>query len=131
MLTHSRLSFLRRRGPSLPNNYVSAYVVHDPCPTLPMRKLEKLQYPTLKHGPWGAMIHIITHLIVGAIIFMAIATAALGLGLFVKKIEGWGAAPFVIWVLTAVEYFLVVADALLFVYVVGKSIWKVGKDMEL
>lgn len=95
------------------------------------KKVTNGNHPNLKSGPWGALIHILIHLVVGALIFVAIALVAVALGEFVKRVEAWGASPFVVFVLTAVEYILLLADAFLFLYLVIKSIVKVGKEIEL
>lgn len=92
---------------------------------------EQNKYPNLKSGPWGALIHIVTHMAVGAIIFVVIALFAFGLGQFVKLLECWGAAKPLIYILVTVEYILVVVDVLLFLYLLYKSVVKVAKETDL
>lgn len=94
-------------------------------------KVTNGKYPNLKTGPWGACIHLITHMAVGTVIFVVIALFAFGLGQFVKLLEAWGASKPLIYILVTVEYILVVVDVALFLYLLVKSVVKVGKETEL
>ncbi|MGJ7483612.1 hypothetical protein ACSFA2_00030 [Variovorax sp. LT2P21] len=82
-------------------------------------------------GGFAATVHFATHAAFGSIIFLIIALPAYGLGELVRWLAKQGASPYVINVLTALEYFIITADALLLAVLIIKSLYKAGKDVEL
>ena len=80
---------------------------------------------------WAAIVHFAVHIVVGAFIFILIALPAFGLGLLVQYLAIHGAAPYVIQVLTFLEYAIVTIDAMTFlVYLVITGIHAVKEMTE-
>ena len=68
---------------------------------------------------WSPVVHFGVHVVVGSLIFVLIAMPAFGLGLLVQYLAVNGTAPYVIQVLTLLEYAIVTIDAMAFlVYLV-------------
>lgn len=65
---------------------------------------------------WQPIVHFTTHTAVGSVIFVIIALPAYGLGQLVHWLTGQGAAPYVVGVLTLLEYAIVTLDALLLLW---------------
>jgi ABC-type tungstate transport system substrate-binding protein len=85
-----------------------------------------------KLAGWKAVVHFATHATLGMAIFAIVAIPAVLLNLFIHWLEAKDyASPFVIFVLTFVEYAVLVADAALYLYLVGKSLYKASEDLEL
>jgi hypothetical protein len=73
---------------------------------------------------WQTIVHVATHVFVGATIFAIVALAAVLLGLMVKWLESMGASEYVVTVFTLLEDAIVTVDAVWFIaYIVnsGKS----------
>lgn len=79
-------------------------------------------------GPWWSpVVHALVHVVIGTVIFIIIAVAALLLGLFVHWLGTLGVSGYVIDVLTFTEYAIVTLDAvglLWYIGVTGFSAWK-------
>lgn len=86
---------------------------------------------TPKHSPWAAVVHMFVHSIAGMAIFAIIAVPAIGLNYLIKYLEREGADPVVLAVLTVLEYSILIGDALLYLALLGKSLWKAAKELEL
>ena len=85
-----------------------------------------------KHSGWKALVHLATHAVYGMGIFAIVALPAVLLNLAVKWLQARQyASDFVIWVLVAMEYAVLVADAALYLYLVGKSLYKASQELEL
>jgi hypothetical protein len=69
-----------------------------------------------KHPPtwWSPVVHFGVHIVVGFLIFVLISLPAFGLGLLVQYLAIHGTAPYVIQVLTLLEYAIVTIDAMAF-----------------
>ncbi len=68
---------------------------------------------------WSPVVHFGVHVVVGSLIFVLISMPAFGLGLLVQYLAVNGTAPYVIQVLTLLEYAIVTIDAMAFlVYLV-------------
>jgi len=82
-------------------------------------------------GPrhWLAPVaHFAAHAVVGCLIFVIIALPAYGLGHLVKWLAIQGTAPYVLQVLTLVEYAIVTADAIAFVWHLLYSLYKAFRE---
>jgi hypothetical protein len=64
---------------------------------------------------WSPIVHFLAHTVVGTIIFVIIAGAAVSLSLLVHYLESLNVSAFSITVITAVEYVILIFDATLFV----------------
>lgn len=76
---------------------------------------------------WAPVVHAFVHVVIGTVIFVIIALAALLLGLFVHWLGTLGVSGYVIDVLTFTEYAIVTLDAiglLWYLGVTGFSAWK-------
>ena len=81
---------------------------------------------TLNHRAnwWSPVVHFGVHVLAGSLIFVLISLPAYGLGLLIQYLAQSGAAPYVIQVLTVLEYAIVTLDALvLLTYIVYTSIY--------
>ncbi len=58
--------------------------------------------------------HFGVHIVVGSLIFVLISLPAFGLGLLVQYLAMKGTAPYVVQVLTLLEYAIVTIDAMAF-----------------
>ncbi len=69
-----------------------------------------------KHQPtwWSPVVHFGVHVMVGALIFVLISLPAFGLGLLVQSLAVQGTDPYVVQVLTLLEYAIVTIDAMAF-----------------
>ena len=78
--------------------------------------LEKEAYVNQKHQQtwWSPVVHFGVHIVVGSLIFVLISLPAFGLGLLVQYLAIHGTAPYVIQVLTLLEYAIVTIDAMAF-----------------
>jgi hypothetical protein len=89
----------------------------------------------MSKGPlsgWKAVVHLLTHAFFGMVIFAIVAIPAVLLGLAVKWLERHGyAGGFVVGVLTFMEYAVLVADAALYLFLVGKALYKAAVELEL
>ena len=63
---------------------------------------------------WSPVVHFGVHVVVGSLIFVLISLPAFGLGLLVQSLALQGTAPYVIQVLTLLEYAIVTIDAMAF-----------------
>lgn len=99
--------------------------------TIEIEKERDLSNPEKRHSPWATMAHLLTHIFIGSILFVAIAVPAIALNLWVHYLETLGVSWYIIWVITAVEYALITGDALLLLVLVGKSLYKAAKELEL
>ena len=63
---------------------------------------------------WAPVVHFGVHVVVGSLIFVLISLPAFGLGLLVQYLAMKGTAPYVIQVLTLLEYAIVTIDAVAF-----------------
>ncbi len=63
---------------------------------------------------WSPVVHFGVHVVVGSLIFVLISLPAFGLGLVVQYLAVNGTAPYVIQVLTLLEYAIVTIDAMAF-----------------
>jgi hypothetical protein len=84
-----------------------------------------------KHSGWTTLVHLAVHAVLGMVIFAIVAVPALALGRFVKWLEAAGATPYVIQVLTPLEHTIFTADALLYLFLMLKALYKAGKELEL
>lgn len=85
-----------------------------------------------KYAGVKALIHLATHAVYGVVIFAIVAIPAVLLGLLVSWLEANKLAPpFVISVLTFMEYAVLVADATLYLFLVGKSLYKASEELDL
>lgn len=84
-----------------------------------------------KHSPWQTLVRLVTHIIIGSLLFVAIAIPAIALNLWVHYLETLKVSEYIIWIITGVEYFLITADALVLVVLVWKSAIKAAKELEL
>lgn len=82
-------------------------------------------------SPWKTLVHLITHIVIATILFVAVAIPAIGLNLWVHYLETLKVSEYIIWVITGVEYFFITADALVLIVLVCKSTWKAVKELEL
>ncbi|MGE3342305.1 MAG: hypothetical protein AB7L71_02625 [Vicinamibacterales bacterium] len=76
---------------------------------------------------WAPIVHALTHTVVGTLIFLIIATAAVVLGQFVQWLQGIGTSAYVLAVLTFLEYAIVTVDAvgyLLYLVTTAYQAWK-------
>lgn len=79
---------------------------------------------------WKPIVHFLTHSVVGSAIFIIIAIPALLLGKLVHLLEKWGVAPYVLSVLTYLEYFIVTVDAILVVVYLGFAGYRAIKEQK-
>ena len=63
---------------------------------------------------WSPVVHFGVHVVVGSLIFVLISLPAFGLGILVQYVAAKGTAPYVIQVLTLLEYAIVTIDAMAF-----------------
>jgi hypothetical protein len=63
---------------------------------------------------WSPVVHFGVHIVVGSLIFVLISMPAFGLGILVQYLAVNGTAPYVIQVLTLLEYAIVTIDAMAF-----------------
>lgn len=89
-----------------------------------------------KHGFWGAVLHLIGHIIGGAVLFISVACVTWGLGFALAKMNELHPFPGpVLSLLHNFEIGLLLADALLSAIVVLYGIWQFlrqlgGRDHE-
>ena len=94
-----------------PTNSANPAVNMDLFKTLPLgRKRVKLS----KQAWWAPVVRFGVHVVVGSMIFVLISLPAFGLGLLVQYLANQGTAPYVVQVLTLLEYAIVTIDAVAF-----------------
>jgi hypothetical protein len=70
---------------------------------------------------WEDLARFIGHLLGGAILFLAVAFVALGIGEFIKLLGRWQVDPFIVELLKLLEYAMFFLDASLFLFHIGIS----------
>lgn len=80
---------------------------------------------------WRAVLRFGVHSLMGTVMFCILALPALGLNLLVHWLEQKGFSPYVLAILTALEYIVLTLDAVLYLFLLVKSLYKAGKEMEL
>ncbi len=108
---------MRRIGTNLqsfkvePTNFANPAVNMGLFKTLPLgRKRVELS----KQAWWAPVVRFGVHVVVGSMIFVLISLPAFGLGLLVQYLANQGTAPYVVQVLTLLEYAIVTIDAVAF-----------------
>jgi hypothetical protein len=70
------------------------------------------------------------HALVGTIIFLILATPAVGLNLLVHWLESSLKVEWtIIWLLKAIEYAVILIDGTFFIYFLGKKAWNAAKKI--
>jgi len=80
------------------------------------------------HVWWEPILHFVIHSVVGSAIFIVVALPAWGLGHLVHWLKTDGTAPYVIGVLTALEYIIITVDGALFVAYLVYAAVKAAKE---
>ena len=80
---------------------------------------------------WSPVVHFGVHVLAGSLIFVLISLPASGIGLLVQYLAQNGTAPYVIQMLTVLEYAIITLDALvLLTYFVNTSIYSLKEMMK-
>ena len=82
-------------------------------------------------GAWAAIVHFLTHAMVGMVIFVIVAIPAVALNWFIHWLENRQVDPYIIFVLTLLEKTIFTLDAFLYLVLMIKSMYKAGKELEL
>lgn len=82
-----------------------------------------------KNKMWTPIVHFAAHVVVGSLLFLVIATPAVGLSLLVHALESAHLDSFTIAVLTFLEHAILVADAVLFIIYMMVTALKSVKEM--
>lgn len=80
---------------------------------------------------WAAVVHFAVHALIGLAIFAIIASPAVVLNFVIKFIQSHGASSYIVNVLTFVEYSVITIDALLYLGLLCKSVYKSAKELDL
>ena len=82
------------------------------------------------HAWWKPIIHFLTHSVVGSAIFVIVALPSWGLGHLVAWLKLQQTAPYVLLVLTGLEYTIVTVDAVLVVAYLVYAAVKAAKEFK-
>lgn len=84
----------------------------------------------MKEKWWAPIVHFITHVIVGLMIFLAIAAAAVSLDIFVvHNLAKWGAHAFTVKLLGLLADALLLTDSVCFVIFLLQTLLKALKEI--
>lgn len=77
---------------------------------------------------WAPIVHFLVHAAQGFAIFGIIFAVSLALNALVVNMKHWGASPFTVTVFSSIEHFMVIVDAISFLWYILKTAYKALKE---